>query len=453
MTELQVKKIGKVYEIALDERPIRVGRSSSNDIVLRSERVSREHCVIELVDGAPRLRDLQSRHGTRVNGRKVTETPIRPGDRIGVGGYEISFDGLAGSIATSATPATPVSGTADTADTTDTGDGDALERAAQEERLDERGRALADEARRLDEERDALEADRAALAGDRASLDDDRASLDDDRASLDDDRAALDEERAAFDRTREDLTARAADLERRERELAEERERIASGNRVLTERDEERGREIERMTAEVAGAVAAAEAEKSRAGRLADEIASLQAALETAQRETRSVSDRLSEAEADNDSVRKQAAHLSRQLERKSKDLTKTIDRAAALETALARAEAARQVLGAQAGKAEALEVAARAVVAASDYLALVRQSVNGIEEQWLESDEIVDESTELGEVDSFQVMQREQLGRQLEIAHEARENAMTELQETVTRLSEAIARGRRVPQRNLLSQ
>lgn len=445
MTELQVRKIGKAYEIALNERPIRVGRSSANDIVLRSERVSREHCIIELIDGHPRLRDLNSRHGTLVNGRKITETPIRPGDRIGVGGYEIAFDGL---LATS-TPTLP----AEDASAPTDDDPALIER---ERLLAEREQTLIERERLLTEREQALTEGDLALDDRQQKLDADRVVLTDDRTTLDEDRRTLDEQRTLHDQAREALAGREADLEQRERALAGEREAMETEHRVLIERDAERALEIERMTKSVAESGAVADTEKARADKLAVDLAAVRTALETAQRETRSVTERLAETEADNESIRKQAAHLSRQLERKSKDLTKTIDRGAALETALAKAEAARQVLSAQAGKAEALEAAGRAVVAASDYLALVRQSVVGIESQWIETDEIVNESQERGQVDAFQAMQREELSRQLEYAHEERDNAMSDLQEAVARLSEAITFGRgsiASRRRNLLSR
>src|SRR5947209_4387838 len=44
-----------------------IGQSSRNDVVVRDERVSRRHCVIEWSDGVVRVRDLGSTNGTAVN--------------------------------------------------------------------------------------------------------------------------------------------------------------------------------------------------------------------------------------------------------------------------------------------------------------------------------------------------------------------------------------------------
>ena len=52
---------------------------------LRDLAVSRHHCVLEADDGGFRLRDLDSRHGTFVNGMPVRERELADGDRITLG--------------------------------------------------------------------------------------------------------------------------------------------------------------------------------------------------------------------------------------------------------------------------------------------------------------------------------------------------------------------------------
>src|SRR5262245_6603211 len=47
-------------------KDLTVGQSSRNDVVLRDERVSRRHCVIEVGRGCVRVRDLNSTNGTMV---------------------------------------------------------------------------------------------------------------------------------------------------------------------------------------------------------------------------------------------------------------------------------------------------------------------------------------------------------------------------------------------------
>ncbi|MHC4717559.1 MAG: FHA domain-containing protein [Planctomycetota bacterium] len=62
-----------------------LGRGSSCDLRVPLLNVSREHCELLLGEGGLRVRDLTSSNGTYVNGQRVTETTLNPGDRIGLG--------------------------------------------------------------------------------------------------------------------------------------------------------------------------------------------------------------------------------------------------------------------------------------------------------------------------------------------------------------------------------
>ena len=71
-----------------------VGRRESADIVLRFPNVSGHHCELSLEDGYWTVKDLRSSNGTKVNGNRVTEQKLEPGDtlRIAKHEYEIAFD-------------------------------------------------------------------------------------------------------------------------------------------------------------------------------------------------------------------------------------------------------------------------------------------------------------------------------------------------------------------------
>ncbi len=69
-----------------------VGRSRNCSLVLREPLASKEHLKIEARDGAFVLSDLDSHHGTRVNGCSVTQTILRDLDRITIGDTEIVFE-------------------------------------------------------------------------------------------------------------------------------------------------------------------------------------------------------------------------------------------------------------------------------------------------------------------------------------------------------------------------
>jgi len=74
----------------LEMRPMVIGRSEDARIRLNCETVSRRHAEISVDDaGRCHLRDLGSNNGTRVNGHRVQEVALRPGDRVEIGSYEM----------------------------------------------------------------------------------------------------------------------------------------------------------------------------------------------------------------------------------------------------------------------------------------------------------------------------------------------------------------------------
>jgi adenylate cyclase len=61
-----------------------LGRRESCDISLRFPNVSGRHCELYFGDGIWHLRDLGSTNGTKVNGQRVQDRVLRPGDEITV---------------------------------------------------------------------------------------------------------------------------------------------------------------------------------------------------------------------------------------------------------------------------------------------------------------------------------------------------------------------------------
>jgi len=71
---------------------ITIGRAPGNTIVIEDSSVSSRHAEL-LRDGENyRLKDLDSTNGTRVNGASVTETTLRPGDRIQFGAAQAHYE-------------------------------------------------------------------------------------------------------------------------------------------------------------------------------------------------------------------------------------------------------------------------------------------------------------------------------------------------------------------------
>ncbi|MHC4991330.1 MAG: FHA domain-containing protein, partial [Planctomycetota bacterium] len=91
MAHLRVIKVRRISRLTVEGASMTIGRSSQNDVVLPHTSVSRNHCVIEFEGGDARVRDLESRHGTKVNGRKITEVSLTDGDRILIGPFELVF--------------------------------------------------------------------------------------------------------------------------------------------------------------------------------------------------------------------------------------------------------------------------------------------------------------------------------------------------------------------------
>lgn len=62
-----------------------IGRSSACQLVLADDTVSRRHAELRVEEDCWVLRDLGSSNGTWVNGRRVIEAEVRPGDVVQLG--------------------------------------------------------------------------------------------------------------------------------------------------------------------------------------------------------------------------------------------------------------------------------------------------------------------------------------------------------------------------------
>ena len=69
----------------------RIGRDSTSDIVLHSTLVSRHHARVECTSGGCTVYDLQSANGTFVNGERVNQAVLAPGDRLRFGDVELVY--------------------------------------------------------------------------------------------------------------------------------------------------------------------------------------------------------------------------------------------------------------------------------------------------------------------------------------------------------------------------
>lgn len=76
-------------------RPVlSVGRRESCDVCLRFPNISGLHCELQFRDGYWYVRDLNSTNGVKVNGLRVQEKMLRPGDEVSIGKrrFTINYD-------------------------------------------------------------------------------------------------------------------------------------------------------------------------------------------------------------------------------------------------------------------------------------------------------------------------------------------------------------------------
>jgi pSer/pThr/pTyr-binding forkhead associated (FHA) protein len=78
-------------EFILNKPLVTLGRATTNDIVLDEGRISRNHAQVQYTEDGIILTDLNSANGVRVNGQKITETSIQPGDRIEISGCVLEY--------------------------------------------------------------------------------------------------------------------------------------------------------------------------------------------------------------------------------------------------------------------------------------------------------------------------------------------------------------------------
>ncbi len=77
---------------ALNEDRITIGRDPQSRICLNDPHVSNDHAVIERQESGFLLRDLESRHGTLLNGAPTSSALLQQGDEIRIGPFALIFE-------------------------------------------------------------------------------------------------------------------------------------------------------------------------------------------------------------------------------------------------------------------------------------------------------------------------------------------------------------------------
>ncbi|MCH2105999.1 MAG: FHA domain-containing protein [Planctomycetes bacterium] len=90
-SKLVLEQEGEAHEFELVQSPLTIGRGEGCDIVLQDTSVSRCHAELILMDGVWYLVEVTAKNGTYLNGREIKRAPLKPGDKLGFGGVELSF--------------------------------------------------------------------------------------------------------------------------------------------------------------------------------------------------------------------------------------------------------------------------------------------------------------------------------------------------------------------------
>jgi hypothetical protein len=77
--------------LAVGDRPVRIGRKPGNDLVLPDEKTSGVHAEVVPEGDRHVLRDLGSTNGTFLDGKRVTEIVLTPGDVVTIGRLRVQF--------------------------------------------------------------------------------------------------------------------------------------------------------------------------------------------------------------------------------------------------------------------------------------------------------------------------------------------------------------------------
>jgi hypothetical protein len=100
----QLVALNEGPSIQLDKPILLIGRHQECDIQLPSRKISRRHCCIAQVKDYLVIKDLSSTNGIRINGVRVQEGCLRPGDELAIGNYlyKVRWDAVAGVAAPAA---------------------------------------------------------------------------------------------------------------------------------------------------------------------------------------------------------------------------------------------------------------------------------------------------------------------------------------------------------------
>jgi hypothetical protein len=84
--------VGSGKRTVLSGDRVTLGRSRDCDVVIDDPNVSRKHAELRSRDGAWSVHDLGSTNGVKVNGRRVEQAQLQPGDELSFGLSRLTFE-------------------------------------------------------------------------------------------------------------------------------------------------------------------------------------------------------------------------------------------------------------------------------------------------------------------------------------------------------------------------
>src|SRR5216117_756130 len=81
---------GRAHELKVDKTTI--GRVDDNSFQIAEASVSSHHCEISMQGSDALVKDLNSTNGTFINGEKITEAVLKPGQTLRLGQIELRLE-------------------------------------------------------------------------------------------------------------------------------------------------------------------------------------------------------------------------------------------------------------------------------------------------------------------------------------------------------------------------
>jgi pSer/pThr/pTyr-binding forkhead associated (FHA) protein len=97
---------GRAHDLSVDRTTI--GRVEDNMFQIPEASVSSHHCEVQLRGNELFIQDHNSTNGTFINGEKISEGVLKPGQTLRLGNVELRLEGIAAAASTPAPAPAPV---------------------------------------------------------------------------------------------------------------------------------------------------------------------------------------------------------------------------------------------------------------------------------------------------------------------------------------------------------